>query len=273
MVNKTPLRLVALEETPPVEVDDVEDAAPDFIMTEHDAITRKVPESEAIAAADSVVRPTPKSFQSWKVMLLIAAAALGVVIAALAMAGRGKVAPPSVPAPAAASAVSPAALPTSQPRPAPVVPAAPAAPAVAAVAPAEAKAVPETIRLEITAEPVEAELSLDGNVLAGHRLNLDVPKDRGIHILSASAPGYVPFNQQVSFSSDVILTISLRRGHTPVARPVFRPRAPQSEARAKVEVRSAPVPSDRGMEPGMNLEGPSLRPAAKAIDERNPYKP
>jgi len=28
-----------------------------------------------------------------------------------------------------------------------------------------------------------------------------------------------------------------------------------------------------GLEPGMNMDGPSIRHNAKPIDERNPYKP
>jgi hypothetical protein len=132
---------------------------------------------------------------------------------------------------------------------------------------------PEVIRVQIAAEPKEAELSLDGNVLAGHRLNLGVPKDRGIHVISASASGYIPFNQQVSFSSDVVLTINLRRDHTLPFRQAARSRAAQVESRPKSDI--APVAGRPGprIEPGMHLEGPSVRPNAKAIDERNPYKP
>lgn len=116
-------------------------------------------------------------------------------------------------------------------------------------------------------------MSLDGNVLAGHRLNLEVPKDRGIHVVSASAPGYIPFNQQVSFSSDVVLNISLHRSHTPPVRQVARPRPSQRESRPEGNVGPATAQPHRGIEPGMNLDGPSVRPNPKPIDERNPYKP
>jgi hypothetical protein len=158
-------------------------------------------------------------------------------------------------------------------------PSTPSAPPLAPAADSSprTKAVPEVIRLEISAEPMEAELSLDGNVLAGHWLNLEVPKDRGIHVVSASAPGYVPFNQQVSFSSDVVLNISLRRTHANPVRQVARSRPSQHESKPrnnpKSNVRPAAVPQSTGLEPGMNLDGPSMRPHGKPIDERNPYKP
>jgi hypothetical protein len=155
----------------------------------------------------------------------------------------------------------------------------------------QGKASPDVIRLQITAEPVEAELSLDGNVLAGHRLNLEVPKDRGIHVVSASAPGYFPFNQQVSFSNDVVLQINLRRAHGAGARQVSRQRPSRAEAKAQTASKVQPpapvyietkpqsitsLPSARAvprLEPGMDLEAPATRRGAKSIDERNPYKP
>lgn len=282
MVNKTPLRLVALEELPPFEAEeavaepvadfDVEEAAPEVIMTEHEAITRKVPESEVMAAAATQLS-TLKHTRSLKLLLLVSVAGLGVVIAALIVAVKRDARDPVDATPAAQ--VAPAA-PVPGPGELPQRPS-PARGPAAAMAPSavvpEGKADSETIRLEITVEPVEAELSLDGNVLAGHRLNLQVPKDRGIHVLSASARGYVPFNQQVSFSNDVILSISLRRGHGAATRSSSRPRAQQNDARARNEARPASAQPDRGMEPGMNLDGPASRPVAKPIDERNPYKP
>jgi hypothetical protein len=281
MVNKTPLRLVALEEFPPPGADEVDDtveevvaeaeeAAPEVIMTEHDAITRKVPEAEVIAAAETQSSQRMRT-RNLKLLLLIGGAALGVVVAAvMVMVRRGTTPVDATPAVQVAPAVEPA--PAGLPHG--TAPAqAPAAARIPSVAAAEGKGASETIRLEITVDPVEAELSLDGNVLAGHRLNLQVPKDRGIHVLSASARGYVPFNQQVSFSNDVVLSISLRRGHGAATRPTSRARAAQNDGRSRNDVRPASVQPERGMEPGMNLEGPSPRPAAKSIDERNPYKP
>ena len=173
------------------------------------------------------------------------------------------------PAPATAAAAAPSTGPATPPPSVAVVP------GEAATAPAKPAA--ETIRLQVTATPIEATLSLDGNVVSGHALNLMVPRDRGIHVISASAPGYIPFNQQVGFDGDVVLTMNLHRGHTTVSRSSSRSRASMVESRKRVESPRMQTPpaakATAGFEPGMNLEAPAIRPNAKAIDERNPYKP
>jgi hypothetical protein len=262
-VNTTPLRLVAIEENPPAE--DERSGAPVAMIGEQDAITRKVPESEMIASQDTF-RDEPKRSPGLKIVLLASGvvALVIVLVVALAMKGRNATKPAPVNT-IAAPALSPVELP--QPQPAAALPT-----PIAAASP-RTKPVPEVIRLGITAEPMETVLSLDGNVLAGHRLNLEVPRDRGIHVVSASAPGYVPFNQQVSFSSDVVLKISLHRAHTPPVRQWSRARPTPIESSPKINVRPTAVSPRPGLEPGMNLDGPSMRPNAKPIDERNPYKP
>ena len=290
-MNQTPLRLIAMEQSPPAEDDgganpvmmisdydllaieesppakDDGSANPVAMMTEHDAITRKVPDSASIAAPESSP-DNPKRFPGWQTLLSTAAVAVVVVVVLeiVALATKGKGTPTPTPTSATEAAVRGAEEP-SQPQPSL------ARPAPAAASPSQIRAVHDTIRIEITAEPRGAELSLDGNVLAGHRLNLEVPKDRGIHVVSASAPGYIPFNQQVSFSSDVVLNISLHRAHTSPVRQGARPQPSQRESRPKSSVRPATVQPDPGIEPGMDLDGPSVRPNAKPIDERNPYRP
>jgi hypothetical protein len=257
--------LVAIEEGHSAE--DHGSANPVTMMTEHDAITRRVPDSADIAARQSSP-DKPKRFLRWQTLLPTAAVALGSVSVAVivGLATTGKSTPSPAPASATGRPVRGVEEP-SQLRPS----LAPRAPAAAS--PSQIRAVRDTIHIEITAEPRGAELSLDGNVLASHRLNLEVPKDRGIHVVSASAPGYIPFNQQLSFSSDVVLNITLHRAHTPPVRQGARPRPSQREARPNSSVRPATVQPGPGIEPGMNLDGPSVRPRVKPIDERNPYKP
>jgi len=258
-MKTTPLRLVAIEEKPPT--DNEQSGTPIIMMSEQDAITRKVPESEIIASMDTF-RDTEKRSPTLRILLPAGAVAIVVILVIVALAAKGK----STATPAAVSSVAAqVASPGEAPQAAPA--------AHTAASSTRIKAVPEIIRLVIAAEPVESELSLDGNVLAGHRLNLEVPKDRGIHVVSASAPGYIPFNQQVSFSSDVVLKISLRRAHAPTVRQRAKPRPSQLESSPKSNIKPAAVSSRPGLEPGMNLEGPSIRPYAKPIDERNPYKP
>jgi hypothetical protein len=259
-MNTTPLRLIAIGESPPAE--DEQSGAPVAMIGEQDAITRKVPESEMIASQDTF-RDQPKRSHSLKILLPAGGIAVVVMVLVIALAMKGKSTTTAEPANVFAAPVpSPTELPQAA---TPTVPAATPSPRI--------KAAPEIIRLGITAEPMEAELSLDGNVLAGHRLNLEVPKDRGIHVVSAAAPGYVPFNQQVSFSSDVVLKISLHRAHTPPVRQWARARPSQIESSPKGNVRPAAVSPRPGLEPGMNLDAPFTRHNAKPIDERNPYKP
>jgi hypothetical protein len=255
MVNKTPLRVVPIGELPPAEDD--HSATPTVMMPEHDAITKRMPEPPAGMPGEW------RRYLHWKLLVPMGGLLLALVLVIVALATRGK---GGATAPAPATAIAPSQVPAAPPA-APVL-APPPAPAAPSPAPA-AKAVAETIRLEIAADPVETELSLDGNVVAGHRLNIEVPRDRGIHLISATAAGYLPFNQQVSFGSDVVLNISLRRGHAPAVRQATRTRSAPAENRAK----SAAARTGAAWEPGMSLEAPPARPNAKAIDERNPYKP
>jgi hypothetical protein len=258
MVNKTPLRLIAIDGSLGVAPD--EEASPVVQISDEEAITRKVPES-AIMTSLEAFPSKPNRAPRWQRFVpggVVAVVVIGVVVA---LATSGKRSAPPAPVPKS-SAHAPQSEGPSVPQRLP-----------ATMPPSPINADPEVIRVQIAAEPKEAELSLDGNVLAGHRLNLGVPKDRGIHVVSASASGYIPFNQQVSFSSDVVLTINLRRDHTLPFRQAARSRAAPVESRPKsdvVPVAARPAPR---IEPGMNLEGPSIRPNAKAIDERNPYKP
>jgi hypothetical protein len=265
------MRLIAIEESPLAEeeqtppAEDERSGTPVAMMSEQDAITRKVPEAAIIASMDTF-RDKPVRSSSLKILLPVGAVAVVAILVIIALVAKGKsTATPARVSRVAAQVPSPVESPQPQPSAAPVAPAAARSPGL--------KAATEIIRLEIAAEPMGTELSLDGNVVAGHRLNLEVPKDRGIHVVSASAPGYIPFNQQVSFSTDVVLKISLHRAHTPPVRPGARPRPSLPNSSPKSDIKPAAVSSGPGLAPGMNLEGPFVRPNAKPIDERNPYKP
>jgi hypothetical protein len=270
-VNWTPLRLVAIEESPTTEeeqsltAEEKQSGTPIAMMGEQDAVTRKVPDSEIIASMDTF-RDEPKRPLRLKFLLPAGAVTAAVIAVGIAFMMKGR----TTTTPLSASTIG-AQAPTPEETPQAQASAAPAMPAIARSP--RLKAATEVIRLEVAAEPMETELSLDGNVVAGHRLNLEVPKDRGIHVVSASAPGYIPFNQQVSFSNDVVLRISLHRAHTPPVRQVARLRPSKIESSPKSTFRPAAVPAGSGLAPGMNLVGPSMRPNAKPIDERNPYKP
>jgi len=267
----------------------VQDGAPVQPSPEHEAITRKVPAvPEPPPVATPIAAPMtgqvqgwPKQARSWRKFVPIAVAF--VPLAGLSISwflSR------SAPAPSGQAITSakrdqvsttpaPAPTPHSTPLPAP---------------PSQGPNAPEVIRLQITAAPVQAELGLDGNVLAGHHLNLEVPKDRGVHVVSASAPGYFPFNQQVSFSNDIVLHISLRRMQGAGGRQVTR-QSP-SPVRAVAPIANKPLPAGPSpiepkpqnvarsrppsaphLEPGMDLDTPAPRRGPKSLDERNPYRP
>lgn len=297
MVKNTPIRLVALDEEPPdedptqiqellPEVDTAptpveeagpaQDGAPLKSTPEHEAITRRVPAATVqVAQAPEWPKPT----RTWRRFLPLIIALVPVVALSLAWV---------LSRPARAPETATAAPAPRRDQVAPSLPL-PSAPTPGLPSPAAARQgsnVPEVIRLQITVEPVQAEVGLDGNVLAGHRLNLEVPKDRSIHVVSATAPGYFPFNQQVSFSNDVVLNISLRRAHGSVGRSSSRQR-PSAEAKAPVVNKTMPAapqveskpqstgkrPTSPRLEPGMDLDVPAPRHGAKSLDERNPYRP
>jgi hypothetical protein len=283
MVNKTPLRLVAIEESPPEEDEQdlvakrltPQEGTPVRVMAEHEAITRRVEAAATIAAHEARLDGVKRPSATWQRLLPAAAVGLVLLVLVVGLSSKGRTPPPkAAPAPAPALAPAAAVVRPALPPEKPSVPQPGNLLAAPSAAPSPAKPVSDTIRLQITAEPVTAELSLDGNVMAGHRLNLEVPKERGIHVVSASAPGYLPFNQQVSFSSDVVLSISLRRSHAPVvARQSSRPQKAAFEAKSKVSARAAAPEPGQAVEPGMTLENPRPRSNPKAIDERNPYAP
>jgi len=129
----------------------------------------------------------------------------------------------------------------------------------------------ETVHLEIQVEPSEAELTLDGRAVGGNRLRAEHPKDRSIHFVRASAPGFVPFSQIVSFDNDVRLNIELRRARYPVQGGA-KPHPQQIRSESKSDWKAMPQ-SGQVEEPGTNMEHPALRRASIQIDERDPYTP
>jgi hypothetical protein len=118
---------------------------------------------------------------------------------------------------------------------------------------------PEGCHVEITVKEAGAQLVLDGNVAAGNQIKLDVPKDDKLHLVEASAPGFLPFKRKVSFARDVFLTISLQRQ---------RGSAPKRELTAGVKLDGKHA-DDQGMSSRSNAV---KRPASK-IDEDDPYAP
>lgn len=295
MAHRTPLRLIEAEEGAPARED--QEGAPVETFDDNDAATRKVAVSGMIAS-EVVFRSRWKRRSTWQMLVPVAGVVvLGVLTVLLAARDWTTAVSPAAPG-GVAMVPSPRHDGSPQPQaPQPVL-------APAAADAAKAATVPEMIHVRVRATPMEAELSLDGKVVAGHRLNLDVPKDGLAHFVSAWASGYVPFTRQVTFSGDVDLDITLRRdpassSHsatrprpspvvpaarrvvpavkptatptvTPAVKPTVTPAVKPTVMPAPVQ---APVPQRMNVEPGMNLDRPSVRSDAKSIDERNPYRP
>jgi len=129
----------------------------------------------------------------------------------------------------------------------------------------------ETIHLEIDIEPIGATLTLDQHAVVGYRLQTDVPKDRRIHVVAASAPGFLPFEQIISFSRDIHLIIKLHRS-LPVFRGKVKSPPAQVEPKPTSELKRQIQPSQIE-EPGMKMERPSIRRPSNQLDERDPYSP
>ncbi len=280
--RESPSRESISSESPtPAPLGDVTGATPGVDFPTSEAITRKVldpPKSspllwdpnsvdlpasgpaQALPLANGAFTAGQKQLLTRR-LLIPAAVVVAVTTVAIGLwkRGQGPVARPPLSAQVPASAASPAKS-INMPDPPPsTVP-------IPVTAPSH-----ETIRLEIQVEPPEAKLTLDERMVAENRLRAEVPKDRTIHVVRASAPGFIPFSQIVSFTNDVRLNVELRRARTPVQRGA-KPHPRQIESESKTDQKSMPQPN-QGEEPGMNMERPALRRASKQIDERDPYTP
>ncbi len=180
---------------------------------------------------------------------------------------------------------------------APAKPEPPPSPPEPAVAPDLDNAAPtDTIRLDIQVRPTTSSLAFDDRRVAGNRLQAEVARDQTTHLVTASAPGYLPFRQTVSFSSDVLLDVELKRGLRPAhkrgklrgAQIESKPKSKwKSKTGAKSTLKSGlpssfkgdfpedlgrkPAPADQRLEPGSSLEGPEGRRSRVRIDESDPY--
>jgi serine/threonine-protein kinase len=123
-------------------------------------------------------------------------------------------------------------------------------------APTVAKTAVEHIQIDITAAPSTARLTLDGKEIGANRLKAEVPRDEKIHVIRAVAPGTLPFNHAVAFSSDVRLSIRLK-GERP------RP--------AKMHSRGGQAKETQSVPPAPAEATPPAKQGASAIDENNPY--
>jgi hypothetical protein len=254
-------------------------AFPGKEVGDHEATTRKVTNLQENLVTPATptgasVSAGPWRFQIWHAVVVAVVIAGGIVLAAWLRKGTSTTSKvESVPA-AAIPAILPVNLDIKPQPPAQLQP--------------EQLPAPKTIRLEIGVEPKEAMLTLD-DALVGNQLVVEAPKDHSIHVLKASAPGFLPFSQKISYSSDVRLVIQLRQARSSVlglAKPHIgkmagKSQTPHLEANPAEAVRPPPAPVKpdvklppalpQAPEPGANLGHPSPRRTSKQIDEKDPY--
>jgi serine/threonine-protein kinase len=139
-----------------------------------------------------------------------------------------------------------------------------------------------TVQLFIRVKPVAATVTLDGARLVSNPFQADVSADKRAHVLRASAPGYVPVEQVITFANDTRVDLVLKP--VPGAAGKAARIAEAAAQRAAIEnwkpggeiTRSVPDPSPSGArpqesEPEMKHGQPSTPP--RPIDERDPYTP
>lgn len=151
---------------------------------------------------------------------------------------------------------------------------APATPLASAAKPPPAENVAEKplVRLEISADPAAAELSLDGAKLEGNPFSGSLPRDGSLHRLEARASGHRSEARMIHLDQDVSLHLALAPASSTAAR-AAPPRAVSLRPAASVTPAKSPQHRDTGSNPDGDFvhktETKSLRP----IDNADPYGP
>lgn len=213
-----------------------------------------------VVANDTVIAARPPN--KHKGLLVIAAVMIGGVAGNVVLWNRSNDRQPRPASPAASSVpslVQQTPQPTREPAALPVLP------------PPQIAPLPDRCRVEITVQDAEARLALDGNLAGGNQIKLDVPKEDKVHIVEASAPGFIPFTRSVNFSQDVYLTISLEKERPP-GHPISKDRPARAATRAVATSRVKPD-AKRADDIGIASRPTGTKRATSKIDEDDPYAP
>jgi serine/threonine-protein kinase len=159
--------------------------------------------------------------------------------------------------------------------------------AVSAAAPAEdanRRVETATVQLFVHVKPANALLTLDGARLVSNPFQAEVTADKRAHVLHASAPGYQPVEQVVTFGSDARVEIVLR----PVAGAAGRAARAAAEAASQrsaidnwkpgggeiTRVPAEPAPAETRPLPEVEPKRPPPHTTPpRPIDEKDPYSP
>jgi Domain of unknown function (DUF4388) len=137
---------------------------------------------------------------------------------------------------------------------------------------------PEAFLVHVEAQPDQAEIRLDDQLVATRALTTRLPRDGRLHKVLVSAPGYVP--ELITFRDQATVEgITLERP-APVAAEAARTRLedPPSKARRGQAERRAPEPAPVATTrpataalPPSSMAAPAPRPRIQIIDERQPW--
>jgi serine/threonine protein kinase len=142
----------------------------------------------------------------------------------------------------------------------------------------------DTVKVRISVDPADAVVKLDGRVLSSNPFVTNLPRDNGVHELTAYAEGCKDAKQAVHLNQDVDLLLALKRlkgfARSTPARSAAAGAAARAAAATTAPVLSAqpaaeaqPAAPAAAAEPGVDLHGlPASEPAPKRpTDEENPY--
>jgi hypothetical protein len=139
-----------------------------------------------------------------------------------------------------------------------------------------------TVQLSIHVKPASATVTLDGARLVSNPFQADVNADKRAHVLRASAPGYQPVEQVITFGNDSRIDIVLKP--MPGAAGKAARAAEAASQRSTLDnwkptggeiTRATPEPAPseaRPREPDVELKRSPATPP-RTIDEKDPYSP
>jgi serine/threonine protein kinase len=146
--------------------------------------------------------------------------------------------------------------------------------------PPQTPAVPtaDLVDVQVRGTPSNARISIDGTPAVGNPFRGRYPKDGSVHRIDVSADGYETKSEQVAFSQNLTIDMSLDRRVAAVPARVYYAPAPPRAARnsnnstndappptAAVTAAQPPVPSPMEVNPAGG------RPPLRPIDSSNPY--
>jgi eukaryotic-like serine/threonine-protein kinase len=120
-----------------------------------------------------------------------------------------------------------------------------------------------SVRLEVSAWPAEATLSLDGRSLPGNPFHERLPWNETVHSLRIEAPGYATRTEELAFDRDRIIDVTL------AAAPAGSEYLPGA-----LDGGSSPherVPGARHFGPSQGSPSDGKGPRGHALDNHNPY--